>query len=98
MTQDNRPIAFFSWKLSDVQSKYTITKLEFLAIVETLKEFNRILWRQRISVYTDHKNCTRDDLSLTSQVWCTPTWDKTLKTLHFKSFLVDRLRVVSRYF
>ncbi len=23
---------------------------------------------------------------------------KTLKTLHFKSFLVDRLRVVSRYF
>jgi hypothetical protein len=25
-TQENRPIKFFSWKLSDAQSKYTITK------------------------------------------------------------------------
>ncbi len=44
ITQDNRPkVMFFSQKLSDVQSKYTITKLELLAIVETLKEFNGIL-------------------------------------------------------
>ncbi len=39
ITQDNRPIAFFSRKLSGQKSKYTITKLELLAIVETLKEF-----------------------------------------------------------
>ncbi len=31
ITQDNRPIAFFSRKLSDAQSKYTITILELLA-------------------------------------------------------------------
>jgi hypothetical protein len=37
ITQENRPIAFFSWKLSGAQSKYTVTKLELLAIVETLK-------------------------------------------------------------
>jgi hypothetical protein len=43
ITQDNRPIAFFSRKLSGVQSKYTITKLELLAIVETLKEFKGML-------------------------------------------------------
>ncbi len=41
LTQDNRPIAFFSRKLSDAQSKYTVTELELLAIVETLKEFNK---------------------------------------------------------
>ncbi len=62
ITQNNRPIAFFSRKLSDAQSKYTITKLELLAIVETLKEFNGMLWGQRINVYTDHKNLTRDGL------------------------------------
>ncbi len=56
--QENRPIAFFSRKLSGVQSKYTITKKELLAIVETLKEFNRMLWGQRINVYTNHKNLT----------------------------------------
>jgi len=66
ITQDNRPIAFFGRKLSGAQSKYTVTELELLAIVETLKEFNGMLWRQRIIVYTDHKNLTRDGLGLTS--------------------------------
>ncbi len=37
ITQDNRPIAFFNWKLSDTQRKYSVTKIEQLAIVETLK-------------------------------------------------------------
>jgi hypothetical protein len=58
ITQENRPIAFFSRKLSGAQSKYTVTELELLAIVETLKEFNGMLWGQRIKFYTDHKNLT----------------------------------------
>ncbi len=67
ITQENRPIEFFSWKLSGAQSKYTVTKLELLAIVEMLKEFNKMLWGQWINVYhTDHKNLTRDGLGLTS--------------------------------
>jgi hypothetical protein len=37
ITQDNRPIAFFSQKLSNAQHKYSITEIELLAIVETLK-------------------------------------------------------------
>ena len=39
MAQDNRPIAFFSRKLSEKQQKYSVTEIELLAIVETLKEF-----------------------------------------------------------
>jgi hypothetical protein len=66
ITQDNRPIAFFSRKLSGAQYTYTVTKLELLAKVETLKEFKGMLWRQRINVYTDHKNLTGDGLGLTS--------------------------------
>ena len=57
---------FFSRKLSDAQSKYTITELELSAIMETLKDFNGMLWGQQINVYTDHKNLTRDGLGLTS--------------------------------
>jgi hypothetical protein len=60
ITQDNRPIAFFSRKLSDAQSKYTVTKLELLAIVETLKEFNGMLWGQRINVYADQKKISQE--------------------------------------
>ncbi len=48
ITQDNRPIAFFSRKLSDTQRKYSVTKIELLAIVETLKEFKGVLWGQQI--------------------------------------------------
>jgi TusA-related sulfurtransferase len=66
ITQDNRPIAFFSRKLSETQTRYTVTKIELLAIVETLKEFKGMLCGQIIKVYTDHKNLTRDALGLTS--------------------------------
>jgi hypothetical protein len=40
INQDNKPIAFFSRKLSDTHHKYSITKIELLAIVKTLKELD----------------------------------------------------------
>ncbi len=66
ITQDNRPIAFFSRKLSKTQQKYSVMEIELLAIVETLKEFKGMLWGQDIKVYTNHKDLTRDALGLTS--------------------------------
>ncbi len=39
ITQGNRPITFFNWKFFKAQTKYCITKIKLLAIVETLKEF-----------------------------------------------------------
>ncbi len=66
ITLDNRPIAFFSRKLFKTQQKYSVTKIELLAIVETLKEFKGMLWGKDIKLYTDHKNLTRDALGLTS--------------------------------
>jgi hypothetical protein len=66
ITQDNRPIAFFSRKLFKMQQKYSVTEIELLAIMENLKEFKGMLWGQDIEVYTDHKNLTRDALGLTS--------------------------------
>jgi hypothetical protein len=65
-TQGNRPIAFFSRELSVTQTKYSVTEIELLAIVETLKEFQGMLWGQAFKVYTDHKNLTQDALGLTS--------------------------------
>ncbi len=44
ITQENRPIAFFSQKCSTTQRKYSATKIELLAIVKTLKEFKGMLW------------------------------------------------------
>jgi hypothetical protein len=52
-------------KLSTMQRKYCVTKIELLAIVETLKEFKGMLWGQYIKVYTDHANLIRDALGMT---------------------------------
>jgi hypothetical protein len=66
ITQDDRPIAFFSWKLSNTQCKYSVTETELLPIVKTLKEFKGMLRDQNINVFTDHANLMRDALGLTS--------------------------------
>ncbi len=49
-----------------MQTKYSVTEIKLLAIVETLKEFKGMLWRLQIKVYTEHKNLTRDGLGLAS--------------------------------
>ena len=56
--QDQRPIAFFSRKLTPAQTRYTVTERELLSIVEVLKEFRNILMGQQIIVHTDHENLT----------------------------------------
>jgi RNase H-like domain found in reverse transcriptase len=58
VSQDNRPIAFYSRKLNPAQTRYTTTERELLCIVETLKEFRNILLGQQIVVFTDHLNLT----------------------------------------
>jgi len=88
ITQDNRPIAFFSRKLSGAQSKYTVTELELLAIVETLKEFNGMLWGQQINVYTYHKKShtrqSRFDFRQSNPL------DDTLRRIHPQDHLHKR--------
>ena len=58
LSQNGKPIAFYSRKLNPAQTRYTTTERELLAIVETLKEFRNILLGQRLRVHTDHKNLT----------------------------------------
>ena len=58
ISQDGKPIAFYSRKLNPAQTRYTTTESKLLSIVETLKEFRNILLGQQIVVYTDHDNLT----------------------------------------
>ena len=55
ISQDGKPIAFYSRKLNDVQTCYTTTKQELLSIIETLKECQNILLGHPLKVCTDHK-------------------------------------------
>ena len=56
ISQNGKPIAFYSRKLNPAQTRYTTTERELLSIVETLKEYRNILLGHEIEVFTDHKN------------------------------------------
>ena len=56
ISQEGKPIAFFSRKLNSAQKKYTKTEKELLSIIECVQEFRNILFRYKIRVYSDHKN------------------------------------------
>jgi hypothetical protein len=58
ISQNGKPVAFYSRKLQPAQTRYTTTARELLYIVETLKEFCNILLGQRVKVHTDHENLT----------------------------------------
>jgi hypothetical protein len=58
--QDNKPLAFYSRKMTSYQQGYTTGEQELLSIVETLKEFRNILLGQDLIVHTDHKNILYD--------------------------------------
>ena len=64
ISQNNKPIAFYSRKLNPAQTRYTTTERELLSIVEVLKEFRNILLGQQIRVHTDHENLTQVKFNL----------------------------------
>jgi hypothetical protein len=99
ITQGNRPIAFFSSKLTMAQQCYSVTEIELPAIVETLKEFKGMLWGQRIKVFTDHKNLIQDALRLSSDRvyrWSLLLEEFGPKIMHIKDLQNTVVNVISR--
>ena len=56
--KEELPVAFYSRQLQGAERNYSITELETLAIVASLKHFEYYIYGISLSVYTDHKACT----------------------------------------
>ena len=58
ISQNGKPITFYSRKLNPEQMRHTTTEKELLAIVETLKQFKNILLGKKINVCAEDKHLT----------------------------------------
>ena len=64
ISQNNKPIAFYSSKFQPAQRQYTTTEHKLFSIIKTFKEFKNILLGQQIVVYIDHKNLTYKNFTM----------------------------------
>ena len=62
--QRDKPIAYYSKKLTPDQQNYTTTEKELLACVKTFKEYSKMLTGAQIILYTDHNNLTLKTFSV----------------------------------
>ena len=54
LSQDDRPVAYFSEKINDTRRKYSSYEKEFYAIVQALKKWRHYLMSREFVLYSDN--------------------------------------------
>jgi len=55
LSQEGRPVEFFSEKLSEARQKWTTYELEFYVVIRALKHWEHYLIRREYVLYNDHQ-------------------------------------------
>lgn len=54
LSQERRPVAFFSEKLNEAKQKYSTYELEFYVVIQALRHWRHYLIQREFILYTDH--------------------------------------------
>ena len=87
LQQEGKPLTYYTRKLTDTQRRYTTEKRELLSIVETLKEFKRMILGCVTQVYTDHLNLVHETTAKASDRvmrWILLLEEFGIQTIHIK--------------
>ena len=55
LSQEGRPVAFYSEKLSEVRKKWSTYELEFYVVFRDLKHWEHYLIQHEFVLFTDHQ-------------------------------------------
>ena len=55
LSQEGKPIAYFSEKLNDAKKKYSVYDQEFYAIVQAFKNWRHYLLPKEFALYSNHQ-------------------------------------------
>lgn len=73
LSQQGRPVAYFSEKLSGARSRYSTYDVEFYAVVQAIKHWRHYLFHREFVLYTDHDALkhlgTQDEVSARHASW-----------------------------
>ena len=75
ISNNGKPVAYYSQKLTASQKNYSTYEKEILAIYSTLVTFCTILLGKKITVFTDHQNHMYDTINN----HCVLNWHLSLK-------------------
>jgi hypothetical protein len=90
LTQDGKPVEFFSRKLLDAELNYSVFDKELLAIVDSLKQWRHLLIHseQVVTIFSDHNNLryfsTMNLLKPRHARWVEYLSQYTFRILHIK--------------
>lgn len=85
-----KPLSFYSKKLSDTQSRYSVYDRELLAVYMAVKHFRRLIEGNDVVVYTDHKPLT---YAMTKSPSASDT-PKRERQLHFISQFCSKIEYI----
>lgn len=55
LSQNNKPIAYFSEKISSARMRYSTYDVKFYALVQVIKHYHDYLFHREFVLYTDHE-------------------------------------------